>query len=222
MKAQPLSCWSISTWPSGLVLLAVLSVFLGCANKDELLLEAQNRNRELRQQLRQSQQTVETQEDTIRRQSEQINNLSKLGTERLEVLFRVEKIKLGRYSGGAELDKNTGDDGIRVYITPQDEAGRTVTAAGSIEVNVFDLADKDESLLMSYSFSAIEAKKQWHGGGLANHYNITCPWKDKLPSGDEVTVRVKFIDYLTGQAFTATKQCRIHPAVTDQQQPVAE
>ena len=221
MKAQPLSRWSIATWPSCLVLLVVLSISVGCANKDELLLEAQSHNRELRQQLRQSQQRVESQEDTIRRQSEQINNLSKLGPERLEVLFRVAQIKLGRYSGGTELNKKPGDDGVRVYVIPQDEAGRTVTAAGSIEVNVFNLADKDESLLMSYSFSAVEAKKHWQSGGLANHYTITCPWKDKLPSGDEVTVRVKFIDYLTGQAFTATKQFRIRPPGAEQQ-PVAE
>ena len=209
MQSQPLCRRSILTWPGGLALLAVLAILVGCANKDEQLMELQTRHRELRQQLRQSQQTIETQEDTIRRQTEQISNLSGLGPERLEVLFKVESIKLGRYSGGTNLDGKPGDDGVRIYIIPQDETGRTVTAAGSIDVDVFDLADKNQSLLMSYSFSPAEAKKHWYSGGLANHYSITCPWKDTLPSGDEVTVRVKFIDYLTGQAFTATKQCRV-------------
>ena len=219
MQPQPLCRRSILTWLSGLALLVVLTILVGCANKDQQLLELQTRNRELRQQLRQSQQTIETQEDTIHGQTEQINNLSRLGPERLEVLFKVERIELGRYSGGTPLDEKPGDDGIKIYIIPQDEAGRTVTAAGSIEIDVFDLADKNQSLLMSYSFSPAEAKKHWYSGGLANHYSITCPWKDTLPSGDEVTVRVKFIDYLTGQTFTATKQCQIRPPTLKQQPP---
>ena len=217
MPSHPLCRRSILTWPNGLALLAVLAVLVGCANKDQQLLELQTRNRELRQQLRQSQQTIDTQEDAIRQQTEQINNLSGLGPERLEVLFKVESIKLGRYSGGTNLDGKPGDDGVRIYIIPQDETGRTVTAAGSIDVDVFDLADKNQPLLMSYSFSPAEAKKHWYSGGLANHYDITCPWKDTLPSGDEVTVRVKFIDYLTGQTFTATKQCHVSLPLAKQQ-----
>jgi len=217
MPSQLPCCRSILTWPSGLALLAVLTILVGCANKDEQLLELQTRHRELRQQLRQSQQTIETQEDTIRRQTEQISNLSKLGPERLEVLFKVERIKLGRYSGGTNLDGKPGDDGLRVYIIPQDEAGRTVTAAGSIEIDVFDLADKSAPLLMSYSFSPAEAKNRWFSGGLANHYDITCPWKDTLPSGNEVTVRVKFTDYLTGQTFTATKPYHVSLPLAKQQ-----
>ena len=208
MKPQPNFRWSFTLALGGSILLAV---FVGCANRDAQLAEALTQNHELRQQLRQSQQTSETQQDTIDTQAEQIKNLSELGPQRLDMLFKVQRIKLGRYSGGTNLDESPGDDGVRVYIIPQDDAGRTVTAAGSIEVNVFDLAEKDTPLLMSYSFSPAQAKQRWHAGGLANHYNITCPWKDALPSGNEITIRVKFIDYLTGQSFTATKQCQIRP-----------
>lgn len=193
----------------------LLIVSVGCTNKDARLLEAQDQNRQLSQQLRQSQQTIEAKQDQISRQSEQIENLTDLGPKRMDVLFTVDRIKLGRYSGGTSLDDMPGDDGVKVYIIPQDDAGRTVTAAGSIEVNVFDLAEKDAPLLMSYSFSAEKVRKHWHSGGLANHYAITCPWKDALPSGNEITIRVKFVDYLTGQTFTATKQCQIRPPTVD-------
>ena len=208
--------WSFLLW---LISAIPLAIFAGCANKDAKLLEAQTQNRQLRQQLRQSQEIIETQQDTISRQTEQIDNLTNLGPGRLDVLFTVDRIKLGRYTGGTNLDEVPGDDGVRVYIIPQDDAGRTVTAAGSIEVNVFDLAHTTEPLLMSYSFSPPQARQHWHGGGLANHYDITCPWKDTLPSGNEITIRVKFVDYLTGQAFTATKECRIRPAAPNQHQP---
>ena len=213
MKPRQNPRWSFLLRLSSLILLAV---FAGCANKDAQLTKAHTQNRELRQQLRQSQEIIETQQDTISRQTEQIDNLANLGPQRLDVLFTVDRIKLGRYTGGTNLDEVPGDDGVRVYIIPQDDAGRTVTAAGTIEVNVFDLTHTTEPLLMSYSFSPPQARQHWHTGGLANHYDITCPWKDTLPSGNEITIRVKFVDYLTGQAFTAAKQCRIRPPNSDQ------
>ena len=193
----------------GTLLLVVLGVLTACADNAEQLLQAQKQNQQLHSQLQQAEQTIADKQATIDRREEQISTLSGLGPERLNLLFAVEKIKLGRYTGGANLDDKPGQDGIRVYIIPQDAQGRTVTAAGRIEVEIFDLAQKDEFLLASYAFGPAEAKKLWESGALANHYHISCPWKESLPSADEVTVRVKFVAYLTGQTFTATKQCRI-------------
>ncbi len=190
--------------------LAGLMSLAGCALKTDEVLELQRGNRELHRRLRQAEGTIAEQQETLRRKDEQISTLSELGPERLEVLFAVEKIELGRYTGGTNLDEKGGDDGVRVYMIPQDQSGRTVTAVGSVEIDVFDLARKEESLLMSYSFTAAEAKEHWQSGGLANHYSFTCPWKDREPLGGEITIRVKFVDYLSGRSFTATKQCSIN------------
>ncbi len=193
-----------------LVVLAGLVSLAGCAVKTDEVLELQRDNRELHRQLRQAKETISAQHETLSRRDEQISSLLELGPgRRLAELFVVEKIKLSRYTGGFNPDKTGGDDGVRVYVIPQDEGGRTVTAAGSVEIDVFDLAQKEESLLMSYSFTAAQAKEHWQGGGLANHYSFTCLWKDALPTGNEITIRVKFVDYLTGRIFTATKQCSV-------------
>ncbi len=189
--------------------LAGLVILAGCAAKTDQVLELQREKSGIQGQLRQAEQTIAEQQEALRGKDEQISSLLELGAGRLEELFVVEKIKLGRYSGGINLDKTGGDDGVRVYVIPQDEAGRTVTAAGSVEIDVFDLAQKEESLLMSYSFTAAQAKEHWRGGGLANHYSFTCPWKDREPLGNEITVRVKFVDYLSGRNFTASRQCRV-------------
>ncbi len=216
----PVRLGNISRLLAGrLVVLAGLLSLVGCVAKTDEVLELQRDNRELHGQLRQAKETISAQHETLSRKDEQINSLSKLGPERLEVLFAVEKIKLSRYTGGFDPDKTGGDDGVRVYMIPQDEGGRTVTAAGSVEIDVFDLAQKEESLLMSYSFTAAQAKDHWQGGGLANHYSFTCLWKDALPTGNEITIRVKFIDYLTGRTFTATKQCPIRNPAPNQHHP---
>ena len=195
--------------PRSVLLLAALVGLAGCAEKNDQLLQLETENRQLQRQLRQTQQKLAQNQNTLIQKDQQISELLKLGPKRLEVLFQVEKIKLGRYTGGTNLDEKPGHDGVRVYLIPQDHAGRTVTASGSIDIDVFDLALKDHPLLMSYSFTPAKAKEHWRSGSLANHYNITCPWKDTLPSGNELTIRVSFGDYLTGKTFTATKQCTI-------------
>ena len=204
LRGLILSAGRIST-----LLLMTLAGLVGCADNSEQLLQLQKQNQQLQSQLRQTEQTISEKQDSIKQQKEQINELSGLGPKRLETLFVVQKIKLGRYTGGSNLDDKPGHDGIKVYLIPQDDQGRTVTAAGRIEVKIFDLAQEDEQLLASYAFGPAQAKKLWQSGALANHYSITCPWQDSLPSADEVIVRVKFVDYLTGKTFTATKQCQI-------------
>ena len=195
--------------PRSVLLLAALVGLAGCADKTDPLLQLKSENRQLQRQLSQTQQTLAEKQDTLSQRDQQISELLKLGPQRVEVLFQVDGIKLGRYTGGTNLDDKPGHDGVRVYLIPQDNAGRTVTASGSIDIDVFDLALKDQPLLMSYSFTPEQAKQQWRSGSLANHYSITCPWKDTVPSGNELTIRVSFGDHLTGQTFTATKQCTI-------------
>jgi len=201
-----------SAFPAGrgtAVILAMLLGLAGCASKDRQSTQLEWQSQQLQQQLVKSQQTIAEKQIIINQQNQQIATLSALGPERLKVLFTVEKIELGRYTGGTNLDDQPGDDGVRVYVIPQDQEGRTITAAGAIEVGVYDLGQEDQPLLGSYSFEPAEAKKLWQAGALADHYNITCPWQKSPPSGNEVTIRVKFTDYLTGKVLTAARQCRI-------------
>ena len=190
--------------------LAGLMSLAGCAAETGQVLDLQRDKLELQRKLRRAEGTIAQQQKDLRQKDEQISTLSNLDQEQLKVLFTVEKIVLGRYSGPTNPDKKGTDDGVRVYLIPQDQSGRTVTAAGSVEIDVFDLARKEESLLMSYSFSAAKAKEHWQSSSLAHHYSFTCPWKDREPLGDEITIHVKFADYLSGRSFTATKQCKIN------------
>ena len=192
-----------------MLVLAGLVILAGCGAKKEPLTQLEQENLQLARELRQAKQTISDQQEALRQKDEQIVTLSQFKPEQLKVLFAVDKIKLGRYTGQTNPDKKNGDDGVRVYLIPQDQASRTVTAAGSVEIDVFDLRQKEESLLMSYSFTAAQAKDHWQGGGLANHYSFMCPWKETQPIGNEIIVHVKFVDYLTGRTFTASKKCKL-------------
>src|SRR3982750_4471370 len=55
--------------------------------------------------------------------------------ERLETLFTTHGLKFGRLTGGADLDPaKPGDEGLRVYVVPTDDARQPLQAAGAVAV----------------------------------------------------------------------------------------
>ena len=153
---------------------------------------------------------IEQMQGTIANQQRQIETISRLGDKRLEKLFHIVAVELGRYTRGVDLDGKAGDDGIRVYLRPVDRDGDVIKTAGEVKIQLFDLAAPDgERLLGTYFFPVEQVRKHWRGGFLTYHYRFECRWKNP-PAHDEITVRVEFIDYLTGKTFTAQKLCKVH------------
>ncbi len=139
-----------------------------------------------------------------------IRQLQALGPDRLAKLFRVERISLGRYTGGYPIDQAPGDDGIRVYLLPRDAAGSTIKAAGDVTIQLFDLAEpRGANSLGEFRFSPEQINKHWRGGVLTYYFRFDCPWPAGPPKHPEITVRVTFLDTLTGKSFTAQKTCTV-------------
>ncbi len=142
-------------------------------------------------------------------QQKQFQLLNKLGDRRLEKLFQVARIGLGRHTGGIDLNAIDGDDGIRVYLRPIDQHGSIIKAAGEVTIRLFDLsADPNQNLVGQRTISAEDTSKYWAGGLMNYQFTFDCPWQAQ-PTNDEITVQVRFADYLTGKIFTAQKLCRV-------------
>ena len=145
----------------------------------------------------------------------QIRTLQGLGEKRLELLFCVTDVKLGKYTAGVDLDDKPGHDGIRVYLTPIDADGHPIKAAGAVKIQLFDLAAKtDDNLVAVHDFPVEKIAACWTGGFMTYHYRFDCRWKAP-PKHDEITVRITFTDYLTGKTFTAQKVCKINLPVPE-------
>lgn len=141
-----------------------------------------------------------------------IADLQALGDKRLERIFHVERITLGRYSGGVDSDDKPGDDGVRVYLRPVDQHGSTIKAAGSIRIQLYDLAATgDRSLLGTYEWSVDEAAGRWVSF-MVHHYSLDCRWRGAPPEHEDVTIRAEFLDYLTGRRFTKQIVRKVHLA----------
>lgn len=139
-----------------------------------------------------------------------IDTLVALGPDRLKKLYDVTSLKLGQYTGGADLDGQAGDDGIKVFLRPIDANGDTIKAAGSVTIQLYDLAQPpDKTLIGKYEWSVDQVAKKFSGGFMAYHYTFTCPWKDAPPKHDQITVRLEFVDYLTGKTLPVQKLCKV-------------
>ena len=142
-------------------------------------------------------------------QDKQIATLRKLGPDRLGKLFVVDRIKLGRYTGGIDTDKKPGQDAIKVIVKPYDRAGSIIKAAGEIKIQLFDLgAPKAERLIAEFIYPVEKIGKHWSSGFMSYHYSFDCLWPSP-PKNPDITVRAEFTDYLTGKTFSDQKLIKI-------------
>ena len=157
-------------------------------------------------------------------QQKQIRSLLALGkAKRLEKIYHVSKIAIGRYTGGVDTDGVAGHDAIKVFLRPIDQDGSTLKAAGDVKIQIFDLAlPEKKNLIGEYKWPVDKISKQWSGGFMTYHFSFVCPWKKTSPpKHKKLTVRVEFLDYFTGKTFAAQKVCevRVKPTPTTATKP---
>lgn len=134
-----------------------------------------------------------------------------LPQDRLDELFTVAGIRLGRLIGGLDSDQQPGDEAVRVYLAPFDATGDVLKAAGAVVVEAFDLSS-DALRLGRWSFDVATTRAAWNSSGLLYEYVLDCPLeKVAVPSSGELTLRVTFTDALTGRSFSAQQLVRVRP-----------
>lgn len=137
-----------------------------------------------------------------------------LRPERIDQLFTVSGLKLGRLTGGwdADLD-HVGDEGIKIYVVPTDGSGDALKAAGSFVVELFDLNKQSNQRIGRWEFDGQQSRSYWNGAGLLYEYVLPCKWQEP-PAKEELTVKVHFADGLTGRELEIQKQIRIKRPVS--------
>ncbi len=184
----------------------VLSV-AGCedAKKRALLIEQID---QLTQDKTQLQEQVEQSETENKQLKGQVQVLSGLPEDvRLENLYDLERVKIGRYTNFFDKDKDGKKEKLIVYLQPIDAEGDTVKASGAVDVQLWDLNKADgEALLGEWHVTPGELKELWFATLVTINYRLTFDVADKIESPEEqLTVKVTFTDYLTGKVFKEQK-----------------
>ena len=182
-----------------LALLLILSALLlsGCrSNAGGELLEAElrARNDDLRQarfDLERSQAYSEYLQRELR--NLRLNSSSKPPRIGASTSTAVQKIELGRQTGGYEQDGLPGDEMLQVVLEPRDLDGHTVKAAGTVEILALTISKEGlKQPLCSWVVPRADLGKMWRSGLLSTGYFIRLKWKN-WPTTRKVRVVVRFL-----------------------------
>lgn len=180
--------------------LSLLVALVGCGGPNRA-------NVELRRELQQQEETIaqlrrerEADRATIRALQSDRGTLPTLPQERLDELFTVADISIGRLTGGADTDLDQpGDEALRVYIRPIDSNGDPIKASARVEIELFEL-EGESRRIGSWSAGPDELRRNWISFGLVQDFVLTFPWQT-APTREKLVVRVVFTDLLTGRQF---------------------
>lgn len=197
-------------WRAVLTVALLAGASAGCGGLDlgaearEKLHQAQERNAQLRRDLDACRKELAARETRIR-------TLLALGDRRLQQLFTVAGIRLGRYTGGLDIDGEPGDEGVRVILRPVDATGSALKAAGDVTIELFDLAAEADRRIGRYRFGVETIGEHWSEALGSYHYSFDCLWQGPPPAHESLTIRVEFVDYLTGETFTTQRAVEVSP-----------
>ena len=198
--------------PASCVLSSVFCLLFlaGCQNtrqNDSLTAQIE----QLTQEKAQLQKQIEQSDAQNKQLKEQVEVLAGLPKEaKLENLRSLATIKIGRYSGFYDKDKDGKAEKLIVYVQPLDEQGDKIKAAGDVDVQLWDLSKSESgALLGQWHVAPGELKKLWFDTLLTVNYRLAFDLPASIdPSalaGDSLTVKVTFTDYLTGRKLTEQK-----------------
>lgn len=178
------------------------ALLIGCSGPSAANTELRKKNQDLSDQIAALIRIHEADQATIRGLQERIGTIPTLPQERLDKLYTVHGLELGRLTGGMDMDPSKpGDEGIKVYAYPTDDDGEPIKAAGSFVVEAFDLAAKSPEV-GRWTFDLETTRKAWIGALLTHDFVLTCPWQH-VPMHEEMTIKVTFHDELTAREFSA-------------------
>ena len=180
----------------------------GCGSPNSANIVVRKQNQDLQDKIDSLTRTHEADQAELKGLKDRIGTLPTLPDDRLARLFTTHGLSLGKLTGGADLDRDKpGDEGFKVYVTPTDDDGDTLKAAGSFVIEAFDLASKLPER-GKWTFDTEQARKCWNGSFLSHQYVLTCPWQSPIQH-EELTVKVTFRDELTGREFHTQKVIKI-------------
>lgn len=121
-------------------------------------------------------------------------------------LYTLENVKINSYSGLFDENKDGKVDTLIVRLQPIDNSGDVIKAAGSAEVELWNLnKPENQALIGKWNVGQDEMKKDWNSI-LVTNYRISFDISGKIDkTTGPLTLKVTFTDYLSGRVFYAQK-----------------
>jgi hypothetical protein len=195
------------------VIAAILPFVGGCVlikKPSKANIDLRKKNQELQSRVEELEHKSAGDAAMIRGLQEKSGVLPTLPHDRLAKLFTTHDLKLGKLTGGADLDpQKPGDEGLKVYATPVDETEDPLKAAGAFTVEAFDTSRGSGEKIGEWSFDVAASRKLWSSVLGRHNYVLTCPWQQNRPAGGNLHLKITFVDELTQAKFEKTIDVKV-------------
>ena len=177
-------------------------LFTGCQKSNEskpLLMKIE----QLTQEKTQLQEDLTQSNNEKEQLKKQVQVLSGLPEDvRLDNLYRLQRVKIHRYTDLLDEDKDGKMEKLVVYVQPIDDQGDIIKAVGAVNVQLWNLNQTNgEALLGQWSVEVEELKTHWVTF-LVTNYRLTFDLDERIERLERpLTVKVTFTDYLSGKVF---------------------
>ena len=181
----------------------LLGFIIGCEDSHKISLEEENL--QLLREKKQIQNAFGQSQKENEQLKKQITTLSELKPGvRLENLYDLQRIRITKYTNLYDKNKDGKKEKLLVYLRPIDAEGDVIKASGSVDVQLWNLNNKDnEALLRQWHVNPDELKEMWFATIVTMNYRLTFDVADLIETFEEpLTVKVTFTDYLSGKVFT--------------------
>jgi hypothetical protein len=126
-------------------------------------------------------------------------------------LFGLDRIDLGRGTGGKDADRDGRDDGVQAVISPIDAEGDVLKCPGRVELQLLQVADNGtKSPAGIWVIEDQDLRRQWRPGIFGTGYHVAVPFAAP-PSGRRMRLVAKFTA-LDGRTFEAERDFNINLA----------
>lgn len=206
-----------ASWRLFVGVLALTVLAAGCRNRSDLV-EAELRGRErevsqLRSDLQRSEALNYAMESELRSRAGGSVPFPPPG----EIIDRplalmantIQRIELGRGTGGTDEDKWPGDEALTVVITPRDGDGSALKVPGHLVVKAFEVSMEGLKVPMGkWEVSSADLQKTWRSGVFGSGYFVKLPWRN-WPNSEKLRVVAQFATLPDNRWFEADKDVTI-------------
>lgn len=183
----------------GLAPLLATGCGIGSERKDPLEIKAQQIAQEKTDLMRDLQQ-VRAENKQL---SEQIRALSVFPEDRPINPYKIDRIKISRYTNFYDKDNDGKREKLIIYVQPIDADGDVIKAAGTMAVQLWNLNNLNgQAMLSEWRVDPNDLRTLWYDTLVSANYRLTFDAPQELDVlAEPLTVKVTFTDYLTGEIF---------------------
>jgi len=182
------------------LLLLVAGCGIGSERKSPAVLKAEK----LQQEKAALTGNVEQYQAEIAQLRAQIQALTALPKDQQANPYELTTIRIARISNFFDKDSNGTQEKLVVYLQPIDAEGDVFKAAGSVSVQLWNLNNPNgEALLGQWQVEPAELRKLWFDSITSGYRLMFDRPKELTVFSEPLTIKVTFIDYLTGKSYRA-------------------